>query len=56
VNTAIDPAAKAAPARRSAAPSSPAPAASRGGAVLALQARALAHESFLAAAIAVVND
>jgi multidrug resistance efflux pump len=56
VNTAIDPAAKAAPARRSAAPSSPAPAASRGGAVLALQARALSLESFLAAAIAVVNE
>ena len=56
MNTAIDPAAKAAPARRSAAPSSPAPAASRGGAVLALQARALSLESFLAAAIAVVNE
>jgi len=56
VDTATDPAAKAASARRSTAPSSPAPAASRGGVVLALQARALAHEGFQAAATAVVND
>ena len=56
MDTATDPAARAASARRSTAPVTPAPATSRGGVVLALQARALTHEGFQPAATAVVNE